>query len=427
MGYTGSIGYTGSRGATGLQGEIGATGTAGASGVRGYTGSVGATGATGPAGQGVSILGYVSDITYLNGPNDTILGNFGDAFLLGNGHLAVWNGEQFQDVGVIQGPSGATGATGATGPIGYTGSTALVVLSNTLFVDVAGNDVTANGTAHLPYRTIQAAHNYAATISDSTPIIIQVMPGTYTENVTITRPNVYIVGTTKGTFKTAQINGTVTVNLPSSSNNRVGFEKVYISKTLILAGSNPYELYGQDIYIADSTSSGHAINVTNTSTNGIQINFDTCQIENTVSTEPVIKLNNTFAIFDSVVVLSNLNLAIDITNSNLFLLNSRIFGNGERLIDAYNYSRGGAAISCSNTRMTNDNVNGTGINLNGSVTTAICVQCHFDIGSSSGTGFAVSGASGTTLVHGNNLFYPGGNNKLSTNVTSQPYTTSFAT
>jgi hypothetical protein len=124
-------GYTGSAGATGPQGyagSAGATGINGYSGSLGYAGSLGysgSIGATGPAGTGVYIKGTKIDITYLNGPNATVTGSLGDAYLLDSGHLAVWTGSTWVDVGNVQGPAGPTGPlgySGSRGLSGYTGS-----------------------------------------------------------------------------------------------------------------------------------------------------------------------------------------------------------------------------------------------------------------------------------------------------------------
>lgn len=128
-GATGSLGYTGSIGTTGYTGSFGATGATGATGPIGYVGSKGTDGTS------ITVLGSVTDITYLNGPAATVTGTLGDGYVLtSSGHLAVWTGSSFTDVGNVTGPSGAagptgptgigaTGATGATGPTGASGTT----------------------------------------------------------------------------------------------------------------------------------------------------------------------------------------------------------------------------------------------------------------------------------------------------------------
>lgn len=129
IGPTGEQGSTGPTGATGI-GATGATGTVGATGNGatgatglGATGATGVTGSTGPQGNNgtsVTIVGNVATSGDLPNP---YTGNIGDGYLVNDtGHLWVWGGSSWTDVGLIKGPAGATGPTGATG-IGATGAT----------------------------------------------------------------------------------------------------------------------------------------------------------------------------------------------------------------------------------------------------------------------------------------------------------------
>jgi hypothetical protein len=105
----GGAGGYGATGSTGPQGDPGATGPQGASGVAGATGS------------SISIVGTVADSSYLPDP---YTGNAGDGYITDDtGHLWVWNGTTWTDVGEIKGPTGATGSTGPQGPQGDTGLT----------------------------------------------------------------------------------------------------------------------------------------------------------------------------------------------------------------------------------------------------------------------------------------------------------------
>jgi len=132
-GYTGSagndgIGYTGSAGNdsigyTGSQGDIGYTGSAGNdSTVPGYVGSqgdIGYTGSAGADGTSVRIVGSVNNSQELAAYNTSGL-VLGDGIIqLDTGHLQIWTGSSFNDVGSITGP---TGYTGSQGDIGYVGS-----------------------------------------------------------------------------------------------------------------------------------------------------------------------------------------------------------------------------------------------------------------------------------------------------------------
>jgi len=144
VGYTGSfgsIGYTGSQGPQGMQG-VGFTGSQGIQGISGYTGSFGVAGYTGSIG----FTGYAGSVGYAGsqgpqgaqGTNTTLKGSVatvgalpasgntvGDGYIvIASGHLYVWSGAAWTDVGAIVGPTGYTGSgyAGSQGTIGYTGS-----------------------------------------------------------------------------------------------------------------------------------------------------------------------------------------------------------------------------------------------------------------------------------------------------------------
>ena len=136
----GATGATGPAGATGPQGPAGAsgvgggfgngatgsTGPQGASGVAGSTGPQGpggASGVVGASGASIKIIGSVIDPSYLD-PSYT--GDIGDGYITNDsGHLWVWNGTDWTDVGAITGPTGATGRAGATGFRGASGATGI--------------------------------------------------------------------------------------------------------------------------------------------------------------------------------------------------------------------------------------------------------------------------------------------------------------
>jgi hypothetical protein len=78
---------------------------------------VGYVGSRGTDGTSVQILGSTSTYATLPG---SYLGNIGDGYITSdNGHLNIWVGDDWLDVGNIVGPQGELGYTGS---IGFTGS-----------------------------------------------------------------------------------------------------------------------------------------------------------------------------------------------------------------------------------------------------------------------------------------------------------------
>ena len=120
-GPTGPQGPAGSAGATGASGVAGSAGATGASGSPGPSGPTGPQGPAGADGTSVTIAGSVANATAL--PTLT-LGDAGEGYITeDDGHLHVWSGSSWTDVGEVRGPAGATGPTGPTGTNGNAGVT----------------------------------------------------------------------------------------------------------------------------------------------------------------------------------------------------------------------------------------------------------------------------------------------------------------
>jgi hypothetical protein len=120
-GYTGSVGFTGSQGYCGSQGCTGYTGSIGACGYTGSTGYVGSQGIRGDNGTSVTIIGSVADINDLNAYNTSGLKISDGLIQKDTGHLHVWTGNSWDDVGNIIGYTGSQGVIGYTGSLGDTG------------------------------------------------------------------------------------------------------------------------------------------------------------------------------------------------------------------------------------------------------------------------------------------------------------------
>ncbi len=127
QGNQGAAGQAGPQGATGPIGSTGIAGNHGATGATGVTGAIGGTGATGPAGvdgTSVTIAGSVATASAL--PTGLSAGNTGEGYITqDDGHLHVWGGSSFTDVGTVRGPMGPTGPAGTAGAQGATGAQGL--------------------------------------------------------------------------------------------------------------------------------------------------------------------------------------------------------------------------------------------------------------------------------------------------------------
>jgi hypothetical protein len=82
---------------------------------------------------------------------------------------------------------------------------------------VSGSDTTGTGTIINPYQTIGKAMTVANAISDANQVIIFLAAGTYTENVSMTRDNIYLVGGSTSLSSATVINGVITIDMTGSS------------------------------------------------------------------------------------------------------------------------------------------------------------------------------------------------------------------
>jgi hypothetical protein len=114
----GPTGVAGPLGPTGPQGIIGPTGAAstveGPTGSQGIVGPTGATGPEGPQGTSLTVVGSVATVGDL-----PVSATVNDAYVVNaTGELYVWDGADWNNVGLVQGPTGPTGSVGATGDAG---------------------------------------------------------------------------------------------------------------------------------------------------------------------------------------------------------------------------------------------------------------------------------------------------------------------
>lgn len=141
-----------------------------------------------------------------------------------------------------------------------------VTLTRELFVAGNGNDSTGDGSLSKPYLTIGAALT-AAGPADGTYVRINVAPGNYSGDLTITRQRTAIVGASASPDqKATQIAGTVTVNCGTASSKFVDTVELfglYIEATdgdpaLKLTGTS---LYGVSVEACYLTANNTAANV----------------------------------------------------------------------------------------------------------------------------------------------------------------------
>jgi hypothetical protein len=347
----------------------------------------------------------------------------------------------------IQGETGPQGEQGIQGIQGEQGETPSFATASILIVDPLGDNSIADGTIAKPYATIQAAHDYAsANISTLSDVVIQINPGYYSENVTLTRLKTHLLGMNSGETKTTRINGTLTINSNSIFKDvytdNFTVENLIIGSTdvtgniVTLAGSTQYSFIARDTTIYASTSGSQGIVTTNTSNDGIYIDMSDCTVQTAGSASNAIDLNNVFSsILNNCIVLSGTGFAARVVNSNLIATNTSFRTNsGSKVVDVVSgfgtqfnpitSPVGSVGFIASNCSFQNSVPNNDGIDITAAATALISRGSFVIV---NGTGFAIKGVAGSFFINGDNLIFPGMNVKVSSAIGAGniPLTTAF--
>lgn len=165
------------------------------------------------------------------------------------------------------------------------------------YVAKGGNDGTADGSVGKPFLTIQAAHDKALTdypLSGATtaPIEIILCPGTYTENITITRQRTHFFAQSiNPETKSVTIVGNVTVQCNSATqyaNDPVSFKGILFapnnastSPAVLVSGTGAFSIVADGCYFYTTSTNvaAHAISCTNTSASRTRILLTNCSVQ----------------------------------------------------------------------------------------------------------------------------------------------------
>jgi len=334
--------------------------------------------------------------------------------------------------------------------------------SRTLYVDGARTDTyTADGTILRPFKTIQAAHDFAVTAFpvpvsadwDTQQVVIRINAGQYAGNLTVTRPNTHFVGAGGAKTRDVIIRGTVTLNITANpagpgfgDSNLVSFSNLIIvgehgPATLFTAGGTaPYQLFFAHVHLSNSSGSagstaGKTFEVTNTSTEGIKVEIREMLVGQDYNSLVAMTFNNTRVADIDQLSATSLGTVVELNTTFASISNSKFettsTSSAVAVIRAISsFSGAPATLVIGNTLISNLNTNGDGIYI-GAGAVAQVGQVAFNVGTALGTGFAVNGVTGATLISGANVFgvLPVSpfltNNKVATTITNAALSTSL--
>lgn len=122
----------------------------------------------------------------------------------------------------------------------YSTGSATAFSYNIYVSNASGSDTTGDGKISNPFQTITKAITVAGTIPETNQVIIVLACGTYTENLNITRDNLYITGGSTSLSTSTILNGSITVDTTGSSQLvLVGGLSSLVFTNLIYNNANP--------------------------------------------------------------------------------------------------------------------------------------------------------------------------------------------
>jgi len=321
------------------------------------------------------------------------------------------------------------------------------IADNRWYVDPIRTDIvagTATGSLANPFLTITEALAYIeARIADGSLVIsisgsiitnpqFIVLVSSTTENVTLTRGNIFIIGDTPDAGHIPiWINGYVTITPADSSGNAINVNRFGLSHVAVktdvanhsieLNGTNPAKVYLQDVYCYQGNATKSCVYANNTGT-GSRVELYDCTMARASGSVFLIDIQRGFCF------INNLE-----TNGTGQVLNQTNDSTGTMLSSSIDASNG-AVVTLSGTvqwgmgqvilNNTSTAANTYGVNMSGNATMQFGV-CTFNIPAGQATNRAIKGTANNVVLYANPIFQYGTSNTISSAITLIPLQTAF--
>jgi hypothetical protein len=304
------------------------------------------------------------------------------------------------------------------------GDTLALPVTSIVYVDyLRADSYTETGSQLYPYKTLAGALAKAETLSPTgtNPIRIVLVSGNTSataETVEINDGHIFILGEhSSGTHAPILWYGQMTFNgsAVSIGDNHFSIAGLSINAVsgttaITFSGTNPQRLFFKDVWLTGN-GAADAMRMTNTGTGSTVHGNDLKFSHNGTGHYHAINILNGTANLDAIETSGALTGIFGVHGS-LNLSNSEIDSAGSYGIDVYT----GGTLSLANCKITTTAANSFGVKLEtGAV--AILGNVFFNV-PSAGNARAVSGVSGAFLYYLNLSFTPGGNDKISSAITS---------
>lgn len=333
------------------------------------------------------------------------------------------------------------------GGVTITEPTSSILADNRWYVDPARTDInpaTATGNSMNPFLSITAALVYIeARIADGSLVLsisgslVQnpqfiIVKSSTTENVALTRGNIFIVGDTPDAGHVpVWINGYVTVTPADSSGNAINVNRFGLFNIAILpsgvyhgieyTGTNPAKLYLDDVYVYQNNAIKSCVYANNTGT-GSRVEMYDCTMARASGSVYLIDIQRGFCSINNLEtngIGQVLNQANDSTGN---MLRSGLDCNTGAMITLSGTVQWGMGVCILNNSSTAANAHG--VNMSGTATMQFGV-CTFNIPAAQATNRAINGVAGNVVLYSGPIFQYGTCDKISTAITLIPLDTAF--
>jgi hypothetical protein len=309
-------------------------------------------------------------------------------------------------------------------------------------VDPSRTDTyTADGSLLKPFKSITAAlaaieaRIAAGTLTQFDPtanIVLSpqfiVLSSSTTENVTLTRGHIYIIGATPNAGHVPiWIIGTVTITPGAVVKNTNDFGIFHVAVLasgahgITVNGTNPARVYLEDVYVYQNTSGYSCVYMTNSDAT-TKLEITDCTVGRASGSTYLIDVQSAYCKINNLETNGTGQVLNQANASAGTLLNSVIDANTGAIVTLSGTAQWGMGNCILNN--TSTAANAYGVTMSGTATMQFGV-CTFNIPAAQATNRAINGVAGNMVLYTGPVFQYGTCNKISTAITLIALTTTF--
>jgi hypothetical protein len=272
--------------------------------------------------------------------------------------------------------------------------------------------------------------NISGAVVDNPQFII--LASSTTENVALTRGNIFIVGDTPDAGHIPiWINGYITITPADSSGNAINVNRFGLSHVAIrtnvafhsieINGSNPGKVYLQDVYCYQANATKSCVYADNTGT-GSRVEMYDCTMGRASGSVYLIDIQHGFCSINNLET-NGIGQVLNQANASTgTMLRSSLDANTGSVITLSGSVQWGMGEVILNNTSTAANT--YGVSMSGTASMQFGV-CTFNIPAAQATNRAIIGTATNMVLYADPIFQYGSTNKISTAITLVPLTTTF--